>query len=283
MSGLELPPLTATRHDRTRLVDGQWRQDSYGIAGERFRMAGPWGNHTHPDLELNLVLSGQIHYIHAGRERVVPAGRLVGLWAGLPHGVSLVTEPADFCWLTVPLDRLLVWGIDPQRFSQLLRGAMVTDDHDPELDRRQVPQWIAELLAGGAQRTTAQLELQARVQRLLGTGTGQAAGPANLVVRLVDWLGDHFTDPVSVGDAAEAVDCHPQQAMRQFKQATGMTIVAWITAMRVALAARLLQTTRASMTDVAVRAGFGSRSRFYAAFTAAHGCSPAAWREQRGL
>ena len=207
----------------------------------------------------------------------------MALWAGLPHGVTATDGPVDFCWLTVPLDRLLAWGVDATALSQLLRGAVLTDEHDGELDRRQVPQWIRELVAGGAQRAAAQLELQARVVRLLGSGVARSGGPANVVIRLIDWLGDNLAEPFTVADAAEAVDCHPQQAMRQFKLATGMTIVAWVTAMRVATAARLLQTTHLPLTDVAVRSGFGSRSRFYAAFGETYGCSPAVWRERHRL
>jgi AraC-like DNA-binding protein len=257
----------------------QWRQCSYGLAGERFTMERPWGNHTHPDLELNLVLSGTVTYIHAGHERQVEAGRLVAFWAGLPHGVQATEGPVDFCWLTVPLDALLVWGIPTQGLSELLAGGVITDDRDPELDRRQFPGWITELEAGDEARAVARLEIQARVRRLLGSGAARPSGSANLVLRLIDWLGDHFTEDIRIADAAEAVDCHPQQAMRQFKEATGLTIGAWLTAMRLGMAARMLQTTRLPVSDVAARSGFGSRSRFYAAFQSAYGHSPVAWRE----
>ena len=56
----------------------------------------------------------------------------MAFWAGLPHGVELLEGPVDFCFITVPLPQLLIWGIDSLRLSQLLRGAMIEDEHPAE-------------------------------------------------------------------------------------------------------------------------------------------------------
>ena len=55
----------------------QWQQGSYGLRGDRFEMGAAWGNHTHPDLELNLLLSGQVQYLHCG-QRYQSAHRPIG-------------------------------------------------------------------------------------------------------------------------------------------------------------------------------------------------------------
>jgi AraC-like DNA-binding protein len=275
----------ATVHARIRPrrgPDSQWDEPSYGLAGDRFTMRDRWGNHTHPDLELNLLLAGDVSYLHGGRRHTIAAGRLTALWAGLPHGVAAVSEMADFCWLTVPLNLLLTWGVDPAALGRLMAGDLVCDHRDPELDLRQVPGWIDDLRAGGEVRTLAALEIQARVRRLLGGGGADHGAAAGSIHVLIDWLGANFRQPVSVADAAAAADMHPRQAMASFRRATGTTIHAWLTRLRLAYAARLLATTRHEVMTIAIDAGFGSRSRFYAAFSATHGCSPEAWRRRMG-
>jgi AraC-like DNA-binding protein len=271
-------------HERIRPArrpDGEWDEPSYGLAADRFAMRHPWGNHTHPDLELNLLLDGEVEYLHAGRPLRIAAGRLVGLWAGLPHGVVRVVRPADFCWLTVPASRLLTWGVSGRSLARLLAGEAVGDDGDPELDRRMVPRLAAELQrSAGPAREVAALELQARVLRLLGTGGSDAGTAAGPVHRLIEWLGASYREPVSLADAAAAAGLHPRRAMALFRRATGTTIHAWLTGLRLAHAARLLATTAQDAGAIGYAAGFGSRSRFYAAFTAAHGCSPESWRRR---
>ena len=215
-------------HTEHELAVDQWQQSSYGLRGDRFEMNGTWGNHTHPDLELNLLLSGHVQYLHCGQRYQVRTGQMVAFWAGLPHGVEVVEGPVDFCFLTVPLPQLLIWGIDSLRLSQLLRGAMIEDDHPSDLDLLQVPKWITELDSPGLPRQYASLEVQARVQRILGTGQGQPRQAAHLVSNIIDWLGAHYAEAITIGDIAAAVECNPQQAMRSFKQATGITIVTWL-------------------------------------------------------
>ena len=66
--------------------------------------------------------------------------------------------------------------------------------------------------------------------------------------------------------------------MTLFRRTFGLSIGAYLTQYRVADAQRLLATTDARIVDVALAAGFGSLSRFYAAFGQACGRSPRAYR-----
>ena len=261
----------------------QWQQASFGLRGKRFVMNEVWGNHTHPDLELNLLLSGQVSYLHCGKRQQLKQGQLVAFWAGLPHGIEVVSGPVDFCWLGIPLQQLLIWGIDSLQLSRLVRGAMVVDKQSPELDRLQIPRWIEDLDSQGQSRQCAVLEVQARVLRLLGSGQGQPRTTAHLVSQIMDWLGAHYAEPVTVADVAAGIECNPQQAMRSFKQTIGMTIIAWLNQLRVGVAARLMVHSHLDLNTIAVQAGFGSRTQFYHHFKQIFAINPGTWRDQNRI
>jgi AraC-like DNA-binding protein len=260
--------------------DTLWDEPSMGLAAARFTMRGPWGNHTHPDLELNLVLAGGVTYQHGGRRSHLPAGRLVALWSALPHGVVAVDGPSDFALVTVPLATVLAWGVPPAALARLLAGELLHDPGPEAVDRHLMPRWVADLRRGGEDRRTAALEIEARLRRLWGAAPGAPAGEANAAHRLVDWLCAHYQEPVTLADAAAATALHPRQAQRCLRHA-GTTLTAFVERLRLAHAARLLARGDRDVLGIALDAGFASRSRFYAAFRRAFGCTPSAYRAGR--
>jgi AraC-like DNA-binding protein len=66
--------------------------------------------------------------------------------------------------------------------------------------------------------------------------------------------------------------------MALFRQTCGLTIVEYLTQYRVAAAQRLQATTDAGPLEIALEAGFGSASRFYAAFRCLCSKSPCSYR-----
>lgn len=69
---------------------------------------------------------------------------------------------------------------------------------------------------------------------------------------------------------------------RQFRQQTGMTVVAWLSAERLALAQRLLESTAEPVERIAERCGVGSVSSLRAQFQRAYAVSPSQWRASFG-
>ena len=91
---------------------------------------------------------------------------------------------------------------------------------------------------------------------------------------MVRHIAEHFREPVTVSDVADAARLHPNYAMTQFRNVVRMTIGEYLAQFRLAEARRLLVTTDLRTNEVAAAAGFGSVSRFYAAFVAACGTPP---------
>jgi AraC-like DNA-binding protein len=87
-----------------------------------------------------------------------------------------------------------------------------------------------------------------------------------------------FREPLAVADVAGAVHLHPSTAAAVFRRELGVTIGDYLAQCRVAEAQRLLIFTDATTSEIALRAGFGSTSRFYERFARDAGMPPAAYR-----
>ncbi|SFN91420.1 AraC-type DNA-binding protein [Geodermatophilus obscurus] len=203
--------------------------------------------HRHDDVELALAVGGWVEHEHAGRPT-----------AALLRGGRLVL---------------------PGRHDDAARFA----------------RWAADL-AGGvpAEARAARLEARALLERLSVAAPGPGddapvpvAGTAGerharQVARMTAFVAARFREPIGVAEVAAAAHLHPATATAAFRAVTGTTPGAFLLHCRLAEARRLLLVTTADVGAVARRAGFGSTSSFYAAFTREVGEPPAAWRRRRG-
>jgi len=107
------------------------------------------------------------------------------------------------------------------------------------------------------------------------SGTGGGAHPAERIAQLI---AERYREPLRVADLAAAIHLHPSYAMSLFRQTFDLTIIEYLTRFRVAAAQRLLAVTDAGVLEIALDCGFGSSSRFHAAFKDACGQSPREYR-----
>lgn len=79
---------------------------------------------------------------------------------------------------------------------------------------------------------------------------------------------------------AFAIGTNRTYLARSIKNATGKTFLEYITDLRTSYAATLLTTTNEPLDVIGTIAGFGSKSAYYRAFSAAYGCSPSEYRKR---
>lgn len=96
---------------------------------------------------------------------------------------------------------------------------------------------------------------------------------------MASYIAQFYMRPLKVEEVAAHVGLHPNYAMSIFRQAVGSTLVGYITQHRILHAQRLLATSDARITAVAMTSGFSSMSRFNAAFFKRCGCSPRQYRQ----
>ena len=86
------------------------------------------------------------------------------------------------------------------------------------------------------------------------------------VEAMAAFITSHHAEPMRVADVAAAVSLHPHYAMRLFRRHMGMTLIDYLTKQRIAEAQRRLMTSDDKVLTIAFECGFGSASRFHAAF-----------------
>ncbi len=85
---------------------------------------------------------------------------------------------------------------------------------------------------------------------------------------------------VTLAELAGILDMSQFHFARCFRKATGQSPHRWLTALRIARAKALLQSTAMSVLDIAQEVGFESQSHFGQVFRKWTGRSPAAWRKR---
>lgn len=256
------------------------------------RMAGP---HMHSQIELNLILEGQMTYWFDGRVLTLGAGRLCLFWGMVPHQVTDRTDPTRFVCIYVPMSVVLGLPALSRFRDAVFRGALIEATHLAAWDNDIFLRWRHELLSGDEAMTEiVRNELTARLLRIDREGWRDLRGAASAipslapqdaerighVERMLRFIAEHALDQVSVEDVARHTGLHPNYAMTLFKRSVGHTINQAINRHRLDTARSLLISTDRSVTDIVYDSGFGSVSWFYEAFAARFGEHPTAFRRR---
>lgn len=234
--------------------------------------------HRHDDVELLLPLDGGAVLEHAGGRHVLTDRSCAVFWAGRPHRVVDHDEGMTVAWLTVPLVEALAWTLPAAFTGSMLRGGLVTFDAPPALESA-MGTWQQDI--GVSTSLTDAVRLEAHAWLLRAAVAGDPRAPTrshDAATRMASWIATRFREQVTVGQVAAAVHLHPSTAAAVFRREMGVTIGEYLAQCRVAEAQRLLISTDATTSDVAVRAGFGSTSRLYERFRRDTGMAPGAYR-----
>lgn len=101
-----------------------------------------------------------------------------------------------------------------------------------------------------------------------------------LVLQAVDYLKENFDSRVSLGDLAARTFLSKDYFGHLFKDATGVSVSAFLQKLRVEEACRLLTATDRTVTDIAMASGFGDMKFFYQCFKKLTGTTPARYRNK---
>ena len=234
--------------------------------------------HRHDDVELILPLDGSAVLEHAGGRHELTDRSCAVFWAGRPHRVVDHEEGMTVAWLTVPLVDVLAWALPAAFTGAMLRGGLLTFDAPPALEAA-MDAWQRDIGASAVLTHAARLEAHAWLLR--ASTTGHASAPTrshDAATAMASFVAMNFHQPLAVAEVAAVVHLHPSTAAAVFRREMGVTIGEYLAQCRVAEAQRLLISTRATTSDIALRSGFGSTSRLYERFGRDVGMSPGVYR-----
>ncbi|NYE24604.1 GlxA family transcriptional regulator [Pigmentiphaga litoralis] len=129
------------------------------------------------------------------------------------------------------------------------------------------------------------------VARLLVTPPHRQGGQAQYIERplperpgesrlpgVLEWARAHLSDTLSVNTLADQASMSRRTFTRRFKDATGGTVVQWLTAERVARAQHLLESSDLTIEQIATKVGFGTALSLRQHFAKLVRTSPSSFR-----
>jgi transcriptional regulator GlxA family with amidase domain len=94
------------------------------------------------------------------------------------------------------------------------------------------------------------------------------------------WASENLGEPLDVETLAKQAHMSPRTFARRFRDETGTTPHAWVTAQRLQLAEEMLERTDNTVDQIAAEVGFGNAATLRHHFTRVRGVSPQAYRRQ---
>lgn len=107
----------------------------------------------------------------------------------------------------------------------------------------------------------------------------EETGPADIAVRLKDYIKDHLSEKLTVEELAEIVHLHPQYVSRLFKQQTNYSLSEYIISERLEKSKKLLLQTEYTITEIAGHCGFSDSNYFTRVFKKHEGVPPSEFRK----
>lgn len=104
--------------------------------------------------------------------------------------------------------------------------------------------------------------------------------PGGGLAPLLQWAQAHLDQPLSAETLAKKAALSPRTLARRFMREAGTTPHRWVTHQRLLNAQRRLETTRASIDEVAEAVGFGTATTLRQRFQQAFGTTPTAYRRR---
>jgi AraC family transcriptional regulator len=226
---------------------------------------------------MGVVLSGSFEYrAQNGAATAVPGTVILGNCAeyfcchpkdGIGNRRQVVqfrqdflNEVADSCGLTAA--RFQVAAIPPGRFSGAVFGAM------RRLALNKEDQEAAYELAEGALHANQAARPQTPV----------SVRNQERVLSVVRHLERYYHEPWPLKSMANLARLSPCYFLRVFRTVTGQSPTQYVMNARLRAAANDLLTTRAPVSEIALRTGFNDISHFNASFRSVFGSSPTHWR-----
>lgn len=104
--------------------------------------------------------------------------------------------------------------------------------------------------------------------------------PLSFITRAIDYINTSLTEELTIDDICKKIHVSKYHFCREFKKATGFTVMDYILKTRIVIAKSLLQETKKSISEISENCGFSSISYFCRAFKNETSFSPLKYRKK---
>src|SRR6201993_3623942 len=138
--------------------------------------------------------------------------------------------------------------------------------------------------AARASLVTASHILQAEIERCSGANGSTRGGLAAWqIVRVQAYIDKNLHRTIHIRDLSAVARRSKAHFSRKFKLAVGESPHAYVVRRRLERACHLMITSAASLSEIALSAGFSDQAHLCRLFRQAFGQSPSSWRRERGI
>lgn len=243
-------------------------------------------SHWHDRIELLRVMKGELR-LHFGEEQfLVHSGELVIVSPRMIHGGFagntgvtyhiIMFDVEKFCNTTIASDKYL----RPVCSSEILFA--------PVTSSPVVISAVDRLLGIISEEEQNPLFAIGAVYEILGALQQHCVSDENQINKadkrfreILEYIGSHFTEPISTRDISRKFGYSEAYFCRRFKAVTGLNVIKYIQILRLELAQRLLRETDEEIGTVSWKCGFSDISYFSNCFKKQFGITPTAFKEMK--
>jgi AraC-like DNA-binding protein len=248
--------------------------------------------HWHAQVEVNYVMSGSVHYRMGDHTFRMSAGQMCLFWGGQPHQMDESSDDSFYAGAHLPLFHFFRMRLPPAVSAMLMGGATMLTEVTGKADDENFARWRDYAKSGDtAKAENAVQELILRVERMFmepydvispaspaSKTTSQDNAASVAVARMCDFIAANFLEDIDATDIARVANLHPKYAMNVFRKSTGMTLMKYLTLLRLSRAQAMLVSGKDNILSIAMESGFGSVSAFNKAFRQIAGIPPSGFR-----
>lgn len=240
----------------------------YNIISQN-QMSANW----HENLEIIYVTKGSGYVICNSAFTEVSEGDVFIINSGMLHRMTKNHSFEYYC-LIVDSDFLTTNDIpvDNLRFQPLIRSEAVST-----LFRNVVTEFSSEksYRISGIRAQVLQLMVYLARNHSQTIPSGEKSKSSDEhIKRAIDYIKTNYPSRLTLKSIAEEVNLSKYYFAREFKKATGMTVITYINATRCHYADKMLQSHQYSVNEIASRCGFENNSYFSKTFKNIMGCLP---------
>lgn len=252
-------------------------------------------HHWHGHIEVNIPFDDEVEYFYNGTFVTLKPNHITAFWAAIPHSLVNRHQCSKMAVIDIPIHQFLSWQLPYHLVTHITHGMVIQSKSANLVGDFEVQRWENALNkpdAGHHQLVYNEVQLLLKRLELDGWDllvknhyeqmpVGKSSRHTQYyVIQMLNYIGSHFNEPLTVAQVAAAVGLNTNYAMGLFQSVMQLTIKQYIIMMRINHAKALLSDTDKTMLDISLTAGFNSLSRFYDNFQKYTGSSPMNYRKQ---
>ncbi len=253
-----------------------------------------WRVHKHPEIEIGYIIEGSGKYVLEEREYNAEAGDYFLVRPNEQHCVPTITSP-ELNSFNIYISPYFLWNfcvnfVPPEKLRMLIDGNLpMTQRFHAEGEIRGIFDRLQKLLPSG---DDGRFEVRLLLARLVteitkpipaANESGKLAFRAHLddIQNVISFINENLGEEITLEDMTRASNMCGTSLSTSFKAVTGMTPYRYLVLRRIETAVELLRETPLSVTEIAMRCGFGNNVTFNRSFKSVTGLTPSEYRGQR--